>query len=81
MKTPNYKTMLSYLGIFVALFAFFFILDKLAGDNPIFTMLWMPRTSYSWKEMLKEIPFIAIMSFLLTLWLWHFNKKKNKPEK
>jgi hypothetical protein len=75
----KHKNKRLYFIIFISLFVLLFILDKLAGNNPIFDAFLLPTSSsYSWKEMVPRIPFIAITSLLVTLLVWYLKEKKRR---
>jgi|GEM_PF-2196946 uncharacterized membrane protein YczE len=76
MKKLNKKKVLFYIGIFVMLFCIQFFARKAAGNNPIFGSLLLPTTSYTWKDMIKEIPSISIISLLGTLLTWYLKERK-----
>ncbi|MBB3187869.1 hypothetical protein [Microbacter margulisiae] len=72
----NRKKILFYIGIFMLLFCIQFISRKIAGNNPIFGSAIFPTAAYTWKEMVKEIPSISIISIVFTVLIWYLKEKR-----
>ena len=80
MKNIKTKHLLSCLTVFILSFIIFFIGIKITGGNPVFALM-MPTSSYSWKEMVPEIPKLLIGSVLMTvLYIYVLKNKKSTTE-